>query len=1241
MSFCGNGRPRTSCVGHDDTGGPLIFAGRLPTFVLAYSLGLVAFTSAQPVFADDVKPSPTSVVMVPQLVHGFDYHTGAVVSIDGRFVASMHRGSIHVWDVESGALLPTLAAAGMPASTFLSDGIRLRFVSASLVDGKAAISTVTWDVTTGKTTQRNGPRGLLFPAMVPGGKRALLAESDTGAIRVYDIEGDKELRTFGGRPAVKVPPGKTNPNVVFSMVVPKDGAAVLLERGSGACELWDVERGRLRYEVKRKFPTGRTGISANGSRAVYTRLADDKGNIAFDVLDVAAGKLLRSITLGRGVVEAIAVSPDGRRAVTAESPGKIHLWDLDTGEEISQHVWPISSATTALSFISDNQILYGGSGRLEIWDIAQWERIRSFTDDKSQVSMLSGAAMVGAGERAAVVGYDGKTTQVWSWDLSRLGATGSKTLGPNTFLTFLALNASRVWAPVGLGISVWEIPSFAQRDMKQSRESALDSFFALTADGSRAIVGQTQSRVDPQTKKKVDEYVLSEWNAATGAQTDKIRVDKGNKTPRVIAASADGRFVSTADYNGATRQVDMRIWDVGKGSLARSLDTGSINYPSAAFSPDGRAIVVVHMATATPGRQMVQVFDVTTGDVKMSTKTNIFGLATSIAYSPNGQNIAVASGTIEVFQADSGTLLHTLRGDAQWVKALAFSSDGRHLLSAGQGGMAVLHRLDKPASVTMIGAGDDWLVYDADGYFDASRKGGRLVAAVDGSRAYRIDQLAVRNNRPDLLLEHMGLGTPEIITHYRTRYQRRLEKLGIRDEAGLPTFGTTPDVLLTAVDVDGARAKVRFDAMARGADLLRYNVFVNDVPLFGAVGKTTAGRVQHIEETIELGAGRNKIEVSALDARGGESLRAVRVVQHKPKVTGDLYYLGFGVSQYKNSKYDLGYPHKDVTDLGDVLRAGAGKTFGKVHVQTFVNEAATVSNIQASKEFLKNARVDDTVILFIAGHGLHANDAAADYYFATHEVDPRRLPETAARFDVVEDLLMGIQSRKKLFLMDTCESGERDAEDAPSGGIPTTSARTLVARSTRQLELDVAQATAVAGIPVPKRRIFDRERYIYNDLSRRTGAIVISSSRGSEFSFELEEIANGVFTEELLIGLTTDRADENHDAQVSTDELRKHLMKAVPQRTEDKQHPTVDRDNLDANFSFPVVPEAAAIVFRPDAVPPRLVEKPIAVSKPISTPASTPKPPGCACGVAETSATTTGILGMLFVAFALWMRRLC
>ena len=76
---------------------------------------------------------------------------------------------------------------------------------------------------------------------------------------------------------------------------------------------------------------------------------------------------------------------------------------------------------------------------------------------------------------------------------------------------------------------------------------------------------------------------------------------------------------------------------------------------------------------------------------------------------------------------------------------------------------------------------------------------------------------------------------------------------------------------------------------------------------------------------------------------------------------------------------------------------------------------------------------------------------------------------------------------------------------------------------------------------------------------RRSGAIVFSSSRGGEFSYEDPKIENGVFTEEIIKSMTGKVADGNNDGMVSTDELRDYVVKAVPKQTKNKQHPTVDR----------------------------------------------------------------------------------
>jgi len=41
--------------------------------------------------------------------------------------------------------------------------------------------------------------------------------------------------------------------------------------------------------------------------------------------------------------------------------------------------------------------------------------------------------------------------------------------------------------------------------------------------------------------------------------------------------------------------------------------------------------------------------------------------------------------------------------------------------------------------------------------------------------------------------------------------------------------------------------------------------------------------------------------------------------------------------------------------------------------------------------------------------------------------------------------------------------------------------------------------------------LYEKDRYIYNDLVRRSGAIVFSSCKGGEFSYESDKIKNGFF----------------------------------------------------------------------------------------------------------------------------------
>src|SRR5262249_1798626 len=150
-----------------------------------------------------------------------------------------------------------------------------------------------------------------------------------------------------------------------------------------------------------------------------------------------------------------------------------------------------------------------------------------------------------------------------------------------------------------------------------------------------------------------------------------------------------------------------------------------------------------------------------------------------------------------------------------------------------------------------------------------------------------------------------------------------------------------------------------------------------------------------------------------------------------------------------------------------------------------------------------------------------------------------------------------IAPRRKLFLIDTCESGEVD-EETEARGAAAAKARGIKARAARGLELEGGSA----GRPASRRAfLLDRDRFIENDIHRRSGAVGLSSSQGNEYSYESDEAQNGFFTKEILAALGTNAADKSRDGAVSIDELREFVSKAVAANTDDQQHPTVDRDN--------------------------------------------------------------------------------
>src|SRR5262249_23276516 len=156
------------------------------------------------------------------------------------------------------------------------------------------------------------------------------------------------------------------------------------------------------------------------------------------------------------------------------------------------------------------------------------------------------------------------------------------------------------------------------------------------------------------------------------------------------------------------------------------------------------------------------------------------------------------------------------------------------------------------------------------------------------------------------------------------RHGRRLAKLGLEESTLASSFAQAPTAKISGFTQHGKWLDVTFDVASPTREPLFFNVHVNDVPLFGPYGKPLPARAPRVAERIELSRGKSRVEVSVRTASGAESLRDLRFAEYEETGRGDLYFIGLGVTHYKNPKYDLAYPHKDALDLADTLRASTG-----------------------------------------------------------------------------------------------------------------------------------------------------------------------------------------------------------------------------------------------------------------------------------------------------------------------------
>ncbi|EME28950.1 glucose repression regulatory protein TUP1 [Galdieria sulphuraria] len=177
------------------------------------------------------------------------------------------------------------------------------------------------------------------------------------------------------------------------------------------------------------------------------------------------------------------------------------------------------------------------------------------------------------------------------------------------------------------------------------------------------------------------------FDALTGEHIAKFSITKNERMSlpstdssyiRAVAFSTDGTLLCTGGEDQA-----VRIWDIKRRSVRFTLSGHLGHVYSVDTCNDGRLLA------SGSGDQSVKLWNIQNGQEEKTLncsshkKINSDGI-TSVSFSPRGP-YRIATGSLErtvrVFDVETGDLLHNFRQHADSVYSVAFSSDGRYLLS--------------------------------------------------------------------------------------------------------------------------------------------------------------------------------------------------------------------------------------------------------------------------------------------------------------------------------------------------------------------------------------------------------------------------------------------------------------------------------------------------------------------------------------------------------------------------------
>ncbi len=444
-----------------------------------------------------------------------------------------------------------------------------------------------------------------------------------------------------------------------------------------------------------------------------------------------AQRATRVLSAGQGLLFGVAPSPDGRLAATAGGDGSVVVWDLAAGRRMAK-VRAHRDEVRAVAFSPDGQRIATAAVDGEIAVGAP--RAGGARDVVARLrGDFASSIDVGARGETLAIGTDGGRVAVLPAGGGAVRDLGAGHEGPVFAVRFDAA-ARRVVSAGGDGFArIWSVSGGPPIELAHGAGQLV--LAATFAPGeTRVVTGDLAG-------------VLRVWDSRTGRLIERIAV--GDAPIASVSVSRDGRRVVAGGADGAIRVVgvpggallaDMRRHQgparaayvpgsdaiVSAGEEDGTLRTWRAPFTRASraagtypvFSPDGRLVLAgdagdgaIHLWTPATGAERelnrhrapsaaqlspsgdrivtasedgtVRLWDVASGRSRLV--PSLAGEKFAAVIDASGR-IAISGATPLVIQGADGSRRIRLGGPGARVNVLAFSPDGRHLLTGGDDG---------------------------------------------------------------------------------------------------------------------------------------------------------------------------------------------------------------------------------------------------------------------------------------------------------------------------------------------------------------------------------------------------------------------------------------------------------------------------------------------------------------------------------------------------------------------------